>query len=126
MTNEQNRTNYDEKLIERGYHAYPPGPFDDDGIIACFQKRFDDEEGKKYFINVHKWRPLEHPHTHDTIPSGYEYAVQLETKDKRNPINLLFFASWSIEEVEQHVETLFATGMYRHYEYWDIEKENEE
>lgn len=45
---------YKKLLVERGYKEYPPGPIDSPSTILNFQKRFDDETGKKYFIDVHK------------------------------------------------------------------------
>ena len=45
----------DEYLVEHGYVKYNPTFFDNESVVARFQKRFDDDFGKKYFINVLKW-----------------------------------------------------------------------
>ena len=45
----------DEYLIEQGYKKYEPTRFDNESVVARFQKRFDDDFGKKYFIDVLKW-----------------------------------------------------------------------
>ena len=52
----------DEYLLERGYKEYLPNPvLDNESIVKKFQKRFDDDFGKKYFIDVTKW-------SHDYVP----------------------------------------------------------
>ena len=45
----------DKEILENGYHEYKPTCFHNDGITKCFQKRFDDDIGKKYFIDINKW-----------------------------------------------------------------------
>ena len=46
---------YIKFLEDRGYKRYSPSVIDGEGVTDCFQKRFDDEKGKKYFINVKRW-----------------------------------------------------------------------
>jgi hypothetical protein len=42
-----------EDLLIAGYQVYKhPVPRDPDSYIASYQKRFDDQFGKKYFINI--------------------------------------------------------------------------
>ena len=38
----------DEELLSRGYREFKPGPFDGEYVEKMFQKRFDDDVGKKY------------------------------------------------------------------------------
>ena len=45
----------DQDILARGYKEFKPTPFHNSGIVKCFQKRFDDDNGKKYFIDIHKW-----------------------------------------------------------------------
>ena len=45
----------DEYIIEKGYKEFEPSPLKNNSISKCFQKRFDDENGKKYFITINKW-----------------------------------------------------------------------
>lgn len=53
----------DDYFLNRGYQKYERTQFQkpDDMYMYNFQKRFDDKNGKKYFINVHKisneWMP---------------------------------------------------------------------
>ena len=108
----------DKELIERGYKEYPPTAIHSRGIEKCFQKRFDDKDGKKYFIDVNKWSPWTHPHTNEVWGPNYEYETQLYQKGTHNAVNLTFHSSWNIEDVEKMVETIFQNGM-EHYERWD-------
>lgn len=112
----------DEKLIERGYKQYNPTPFDNQSVVARFQKRFDDDFGKKYFIDVLKW-------SQDYVPLNrrdkwwkpfvYEYEVQISVGENQNAINLEFFSHWTIEEVEEFMEEFFDKMQPNYYESWD-------
>lgn len=112
----------DEYLIEHGYHQYPTPPFYSDNVVSMFQKRFDDELGKKYFINVLKWS-----HSYVPIyrrdkwwkPFSYEYEVQITMSDNENGLDLKFHSSWTLEEVEQFMEDFFEKMKPNYYEDWD-------
>ena len=104
---------YDEYLIKRGYKEFTTAPYNE-YASKCFQKRFDDKIGKKYFITVHKYDPI---HPMDSV--GYEYGVQLKNVNNENPINLNYFAGWKVEEVEEYMDKLWATGLFGYYERWD-------
>lgn len=113
----------DEYLIERGYKQYSPTPvIDNDSIVAKFQKRFDDDFGKKYFINIAKW-------SYDYIPESrrdkwwkpyvYEYDTYVTMFEKEEkPIWLKFGTSWTIEEVENYMEKFFEKMKPNYYEDW--------
>lgn len=108
----------DQFFIDKGYKEYPPSGFHNQCIAKCFQKRFDDEIGKKYFIDVNKWdwTPFS-----DRVPfdTTYEFTTQLYQKDKHEAVNLDFHSSWSLEDVEEYMEKIFASGMWDYYERWD-------
>ena len=110
----------DKDVLAAGYKEYQPTKFDHSHIEKCFQKRFDDENGKKYFIDIKKWGEMTHPYTGETWPPSYEFHVQLCNHDDE-PVNMEFFSGWSIDKVEQYVEALFQTGLFKHYERWDEE-----
>lgn len=115
----------DEYLIERGYMEYRPTVLDDKSIVARFQKRFDDNFGKKYFINAIKWSneyiPIQYRTEHFT-PFTYEYEAQVTVSEKENPINLQFFADWELEKVEEFMEDLFNKMKLNYYESWETEE----
>lgn len=112
----------DEKLLNRGYKKYNPTPFDNKSVVSRFQKRFDDDFGKKYFIDVLKWSQ-EYVATDKRDkwwkPFVYEYEMQITMGENENPINIAFFSSWTIEEVEEFAESFFERMKPNYYESWD-------
>lgn len=106
----------DADIINKGYKEYPPTCFHDSGVEKCYQKRFTDENGTRYFIDINKWRPMTHPHTGETFGPDYEYTVQMYKKNTHDALDLTFHSSWKLEDVENHVESLFNTGLYDYYE----------
>lgn len=116
----------DEYLFERGYKQYPPTPIlDNDSIVAKFQKRFDDDFGKKYFIDVIKWSRDYIPEHHRNKwwePFGYEYRSYVTMFDKESPIHLRFGTSWTLEEVERYMENFFEKMKPNYYESWDEQR----
>lgn len=119
------RTKMDDKyLLERGYKEYLPNPvLDNESIVKKFQKRFDDDFGKKYFIDVAKW-------SHDYVPvsrrdkwwTPFSYAYHLYVsmfEEEEKPIYLEFGTSWTLEEVEKFAEDFFNKMEPNYYESWD-------
>lgn len=116
----------DEYLLERGYKQYKQTPhLDNDSIVAKFQKRFDDDFGKKYFIDVAKW-------SHDYVPEyrrdkwwkpfGYACHLYVTMFEEEKPIYLEFGTSWTVEEVEEFAEDFFNKMKPNYYESWDEER----
>lgn len=116
----------DEYLIYRGYKQYPTTPYlDNESIVAKFQKRFDDDFGKKYFIDVAKW-------SHDYIPAdrgdkfwkpfSYAYHLYVSMFEEEKPIFLEFGTSWTLEEVEDFAESFFDAMKPNYYESWNEER----
>lgn len=111
----------DEYLLEHGYKEYPPFPYESNSVVANFQKRFDDNYGKKYFINVAKW-------SHDYVPVdkrdswwtpySYEYKAHFTMFEEEKGITLTFHSGWTLEEVEEFVENFFNTVKPNYYETW--------
>ena len=115
----------DQDFIERGYKEFRPTSLDSPYVEKCFQKRFDDDRGKKYFITVKKWEGWTHPHTGDKSPPGYEYDIQMYKKGDHDAIDILFHSTWSIEAVEDYMEKLWNTGLFDYYELWDGTREGQ-
>lgn len=113
----------DEYLLERGYKKFSPLPvLDDEHIVARFQKRFDDNFGKKYFIDVLKWSndfiPVDRRDEWWT-PYSYEYQIHTTMFNEEKPINLEFYSSWTLEEVERFAEDFFEKMKPNYYETWN-------
>lgn len=107
----------DREIIDAGYTEYKPSPIlHHKSVMKCFQKLFRDENGKKYFIDINKHEGWVHPHTGQEYPPTYEFTVQLNYKKNKCPINFELFAGWTIDDVEEFVETLFKTKMFQYYE----------
>ena len=109
----------DQKLYDLGYHDYSPTPYDSENIVLRFQKRFDDEIGKRYFIDVIKWDnkfiPV-HSRPQTFKQYDYEYEAQMYKKDTHDAVDFHFHTSWTIEMVEEFMKTQFETGLYDYYE----------
>lgn len=111
----------DEYLLERGYKEYKPTRFDNESVVARFQKRFDDDFGKKYFIDVIKW-------SNDYVPVArrdkwwkpfsYHYETQVTMFEDQKALNMEFFSAWSLEEVEVFMKKMFHTMNLNYYETW--------
>lgn len=111
-----------EYLAEHGYKEYPPTPFDNECIVARFQKRFDDNFGKRYFINILRWSRDYIPMSHrgdDWELYGYEYEIQFSMYEEEKSLELKFFNSWLLEEVENFAEDFFEKMKPNYYEDWD-------
>lgn len=116
----------DEYILERGYKPYKPNPvLDSDSIVAKFQRRFDDDFGKKYFIDIAKW-------SHDYIPENrrdkwwtpfsYTYHLYVSMFEEEKPIYFEFGTSWTLEEVENFTEEFFEKMKPNYYENWNEER----
>ena len=113
----------DQDFIQRGFKQFSPTyPIDSDGIETKFQKRYDDEVGKRYFITVNKWKPIVDHRAGKTWPPNYEYEVYFQKDDGNGwtkAIKILLYAGWDVDEVEEYVQKLFETGLFEYYEKWD-------
>jgi hypothetical protein len=106
----------DKYLIDKGFKQFHPTQFDSDGVETCFQKRYRDNKGTRYFITINKWKPMTHPHTGEVWGPAYEYHVQLYQKEKHSAIDILFHSEWELEDVEKYLKKLFDSGMFDYYE----------
>lgn len=110
----------DEYILEKGYKQYSPTPvLDNEHIIAKFQKRFDDDFGKKYFIDIAKWSHDYVPEHHRDkwwTPYSYAYHVYITMFEEEKPIFFEFGTSWTLEEVENFTEDFFDKMKPNYYE----------
>ena len=106
----------DKLLLEKGFKKVKPSPIMSENIEICFQKRYDDEKGIKYFITINKWKPLTHPYTKEIIGPNYEYTVQLYKKDTHDALDLNFHHEWELQDVENYLDILFDSNLFDYYE----------
>lgn len=115
----QVKTMTDEYILEKGYKQYSSTYYDNKYIVAKFQKRFDDEYGKKYFINILKWSnsfvPVDRRNEY-WQPYNYEYDVQVSMYEEKNTINLRFYADWTLDRVEEFMADFFEKMCPNYYE----------
>lgn len=116
----------DEYLLEYGFKQYNPTSFDSWQVVSRFQKRYDDDFGKKYFIDVVK---ISNDYVPDDkrgdwwTPYSYYYEVRTTMFREGKTMNLKFFSEWDIKEVEDMVEKMFSTMKFNYYESWKEERE---
>lgn len=104
----------DKVLLDAGYKKYSAPSIWGDFVEVIFQKRFDDEIGKKYFIDVKKCTSSYYDEPH------YEVETQLYQKDTHNAMNITWLHGWeNIEEIESWMEKFWNNEEYDYYERWD-------
>lgn len=115
----------DEYLLERGYKPYDTTQFYNYNVVKRFQKRFDDDFGKKYFINILKWSNDYVPNSHRSVwwkPFDYTYEIQVTMHEEENALNFEFFSGWTLERVEKFMEDFFEKMKPNYYESWDEQR----
>ena len=95
-----------------------------DSVILRFQKRYDDDFGKKYFINILKWDNSYVPADRRDKwwkPYSYTYETQITMFKDCKALNFEFFSDWTLEQVEKFMEDLFEKMKVNYYESWNDE-----
>ena len=109
-------------LEDRGFQQYTPPDFSHyNNCDATFQKRYDDDIGKKYFIDVLVWNWKPFHSRPDLKESLGNYSISCEgqyyQKGTHEAINMEF--GCEIEEVEKFLDNLFELNVLEHYEIWE-------
>ena len=107
---------FEKSLLEKGYKKYDEKYLDHECSRCFFQKKFADEKGVKYYIEVVKWDFSEYT---VNIDIQYDYHVQLYSGENKDALNLEFFSTWDFDKVEKIVEEFFKWGNFAYYERWD-------
>ena len=107
-------------LEEKEYKKYPAGRTDPESVIALFQKRFDDDQGIKYFVDIHEYSFENFPEVPPQVQDNYRFEGELSFTLKSNgkPVDIKCFIGWTLDEIEQYAEDLWKSGMYEFYEEW--------
>ena len=102
-------------LISHGFKEYR-NYFANKGVVASFQKRYDDELGKKYFIDANIW---DWTFT-DKVPGNYsiEFNGRYYQNKTHSAVNFTFI-DWELEQIENWLDSLFDNHLIEHYELWD-------
>ena len=110
--------------LEAGYKVYTT-PRLDVNRLADFilQKRFDDEEGKKYYITVYAYDWSKYPPPHNKAGVGYMPTAQFNLGDDKPFFNVEMngLHSWTgdVSAVEDWFEALWKLFGCPYYEKWE-------
>lgn len=113
-----------EEWLDRGYRRYDISEKSRDlNKLADFllQKRFDDENGKKYYITVYTYDRDKYPqhareHVKDLPRYGYMPSVHFSLRDGQPFFNIEMNAPRSIDEVESYFERFWEMLNRPYYE----------
>lgn len=101
------RNNYNQYDVDRKIYS--------ERVVAKYQKRLDDDSGKKYYIDVTEWSFPECENDY----YRFEFSVQFHKDDK--PINIILFGNeWTIEEIEDLVDDMWHKYNMDYYVKWDL------
>lgn len=86
-----------------------------------FQKRFDDDNGKKYFITVYCYDRKKYPYEHQKIlpEIGYMATAQFVLGDDSPFFNIEMNNVSDIKEVEEYFDMFWETFKRPYYERFD-------
>lgn len=103
-----------DQLTTAGYRKYPPTGRQ--YATAMYQKRFDDAEGKKYFIQFYEYAAIGYldPNVR------HHYGGDAQFKDRYgNTFNVECLTNESIEQVEDFFESVWSLLKLEHCEKWE-------
>lgn len=113
MINFDNLEETKEYLLNNGFYEFPLGDSAHHLVTANFQKKYTDEIGKKYFINVDvwDWRMFADVDANYSI----SFKGQFYQSGTHNALNIDFLY-WNLEQVESFIENMFNAGFIEYYE----------
>ena len=111
-------SDFEKELVEHGYKKW-----NSDNHIFNFdylyQKRFDDELGKKYFIDFQFYDYMKYYHEHGiSVKASVTFNNDNEESGKLDKTVWLDFDFNSIEQAEAFVEMMWKASNSQHYELW--------
>jgi len=121
---------FEQELVDSGYKIFQSGF---SHAIRGFQKRFDDEVGKKYFITIWHWNHgKQHPEWNNAPnKDSYEFDLQfrIDKEGKDLTVNLTITGKnlpdeygqeiVSLKETEEFIEKTWRDMNAAYYETWE-------
>lgn len=111
-------SDFEKELVEHGYKKW----VSDSHIFNfdyCYQRRFDDKLGKKYFIDFQFYDYMKYYHDHGiSVKASTTFNNDNEEPGKLDKTVWLDFDFDSIEQAEAFVETMWKASNSQHYELW--------
>ncbi len=107
-----------EQLLEAGYEQFRVHHKEFSKV--GYQKRFDDERGKKYFITIYeydnKWL-IDRGITRSEF--SYEPDCQFKSNGVTFYVKMLCDDSKTVQDIEEFYERLWVSMGCDYYEFWD-------
>jgi len=106
-----------DQLIAAGYRkSKSPGSKQFTDIL--YQKRIDDTNGKKYFINIWEWDNREHKRRNPELPmNDFSYQADAQMTDRHgSTFNMEMLSPESVERVEAFMESTWRLLECEYYE----------
>lgn len=103
-----------EYLLAVGFHEFQPPKFSRyDSVAACFQKKYIDNNGIRYFVDANVW---DFTWAYQ-VPDRYvvEFSGQFYSKLEHEAVNMEFIG-WELCKVEDFINSLFDAGLLDYYE----------
>lgn len=125
------RNEFEKSLLDNGYKIFNPNGLN--SALRGFQKRFDNDFGKKYFITIWHYNHSESMQRND-IPKGDSYECDSQFRfnkiGKDQTCNILFWGDFTpneyreittLRDVESFFENAFDSFGADYYEEWQKE-----
>lgn len=111
-------SDFEKKLTEHGYKKWIPYSRIDI-FDYSYQKRFDDDFGKKYFIDFQFYDYMKYYHDYGiSVKASVTFNNDNEEPDKLDKPVWLDFDFNSIEQAEAFVEVMWKASNSQYYEPW--------
>lgn len=111
-------SDFEKKLTEHGYKKWIPNSRIDT-FDYSYQKRFDDDLGKKYFIDFQFYDYMRYYHDHGiSVKASVTFNNDNEEPGKLDKPVWLDFDFSSIEQAETFVEVMWKASNSQYYESW--------
>ena len=109
----------DQVLIENGYKRHKPDIFHE-GASDLYQKRIDDSNGKKYFINIYKYNFKDIPNHPFPNKIYWQSEVQLFLVNDK-VCNIEYFGNLEdINDIENFFNDIwYRMGIFKYYEIFE-------
>ena len=111
-------SDFEKKLTEHGYKKWIPYSRID-VFEYSYQKRFDDDLGKKYFIDFQFYNYMKYYRDHGiSVKASVTFNNDNEEPGKLDKPVWLDFDFNSIEQAEAFVEVMWKASNSQYYELW--------
>lgn len=111
-------SDFEKKLTEHGYKKWASNSRID-VFDYSYQKRFDDDFGKKYFIDFQFYNYMKYYHDHGiSVKASVTFNNDNEEPGKLDKPVWLDFDFNSIEQAETFVEAMWKASNSQYYELW--------